>query len=94
MHYPHGPHRSSYWTSFRDGDWKVIYHYFPSKDSEGSRYQLFDLKNDPFEHTNLADKEGVTLKRMMVSLIVALESAKATYPVEKGSGAPVKPLLP
>lgn len=94
MHYPHGPHRSSYWTSFRDGDWKVIYHYFPSKDSEGSRYQLFNLKTDPFEQTNVADKESAVLKRMMQGLITALELHNAVYPVEKGGGTVAKPLLP
>ena len=31
MHYPHAPHRSEYWTSYRDGPWKVIYHYIPSE---------------------------------------------------------------
>jgi len=29
MHYPHAPHRSDYFTTYRDGDWKVIYHYYP-----------------------------------------------------------------
>lgn len=27
MHFPHA-HRSEYWTSWRDGGWKVVYHYF------------------------------------------------------------------
>jgi arylsulfatase A-like enzyme len=95
MHYPHGPHRSSYWTSFRDGDWKVIYHYFPSKDSEGNRYQLFNLKTDPFEQENVADKEGAVLKRMMQGLIAALELHNTVYPVEKGGGGTIaKPVLP
>ncbi len=35
MHYPHGPHRSNYFTTYRDQAWKVIYHYFPSQASEG-----------------------------------------------------------
>lgn len=28
MHYPHAPHRSDYFTSYRAGDWKVIYECF------------------------------------------------------------------
>jgi hypothetical protein len=41
MHYPHSPHRTEYFTVWRDGDWKVIYHYFPTAVSGGSHYQLF-----------------------------------------------------
>ena len=29
MHYPHGPHRSNYFTVWRNGAWKVVYHYTP-----------------------------------------------------------------
>ena len=54
MHYPHAPHRSDYFTMYRDGAWKVIYHYFPSPASEDSHYQLFNLADDPFEQNNLA----------------------------------------
>ncbi|MCH5375534.1 MAG: sulfatase-like hydrolase/transferase, partial [Planctomycetes bacterium] len=54
MHYPHSPHRSDYFTCYRHGDWKVIYHYYPSKASEDAAYQLYNLADDPFESTNLA----------------------------------------
>ncbi len=54
MHFPHSPHRSEYFTVYREGDWKVIYHYFPSPASEDSHYQLFNLATDPFESTNVA----------------------------------------
>ena len=93
MHYPHGPHRSSYFTSWRDGDWKVIYHTFPSNQSKGKRYQLFNLANDPFESQDLADSDRENLRRMMKGLIGALESRDATYPVD-GFGKPLKPLMP
>ncbi|MEJ7640014.1 MAG: hypothetical protein WKF75_19105 [Singulisphaera sp.] len=65
MHYPHSPHRSDYFTVYRDGPWKVIYHYFPSTASEGSHYQLFHLGNDPFEQKNLAPTHPDDLRRMM-----------------------------
>lgn len=93
MHYPHAPHRSEYWTSYRDGGWKVIYHYFPSVASEGSHYQLFNLEADPFEQTNLAASNPAELRRMMAGLIAALEAHQAVYPVDKG-GAPLKPKRP
>jgi arylsulfatase A-like enzyme len=51
MHYPHSPHRTDYFTTFRDGEWKVIYHYFPTEVSGGSHYQLFNLKPTPLSKT-------------------------------------------
>ena len=93
MHYPHSPHRSDYWTSFREGDWKVIYHYFPSEASENSHYQLFNLKDDPFEQQNLAASRPAELRRMMRNLLTALEAHRALYPVD-GEGIPVRPELP
>jgi arylsulfatase A-like enzyme len=94
MHYPHSPHRSDYFTTFRDGDWKVIYHYFPSEVSEGSHYQLFNLKADPSELKNLATTEPAELKRMMQGLIAGLEKQNAVYPVDKETKSPLKPVLP
>ncbi|MEW6307064.1 MAG: sulfatase [Verrucomicrobiota bacterium] len=94
MHYPHAPHRSDYWTSYRDGDWKVIYHYLPSTASENSHYQLFNLKSDPFEQTNLATAQPAELRRMMNNLMAALERHQAVYPVDAQSKAPLKPKLP
>lgn len=95
MHYPHAPHRSDYFTCYRDGDWKVIYHYYPSKGSENSRYQLYHLASDPFESTNLAPTNPEQLKIMMKKLIVAMENHDALYPVDKADGSTaLKPMLP
>jgi arylsulfatase A-like enzyme len=94
MHYPHAPHRTDYFTCFRDGVWKVVYHYFPTEVSGGSHYQLFNLKDDPSEQSDLARTHPAELKRMMQGLINALEAQHAAYPVEKTTGASVKPALP
>lgn len=91
MHYPHAPHRSDYWTSLRQGEWKVIYHYHPK--NKDQPYQLFHLKKDPFEQNDLAAKDPVTLKRMMKTLIDALEQHKAQYPHDK-EGKELRPKLP
>ncbi len=93
MHYPHSPHRSDYFTVYRDGAWKVIYHYFPSAVSEGSHYQLFNLAEDPFEQRNLATKLPDELARMMTSLISALANHDAVYP-RSDDGLELKPELP
>ncbi len=94
MHYPHAPHRTHYFTTYRDGEWKVIYHYFPTEVSGGSHYQLFNLKTDPFEQTDLTKSNPVVLKTMMQGLIAGLEAQHAVYPVEKGTQTSVKPQLP
>jgi arylsulfatase A-like enzyme len=94
MHYPHGPHRSSYFTVYREGPWKVIYHYFPSPASEGSHYQLFHLGDDPFEQQNLATSRSDELARMTKGLIAALQRCDAVYPVAEGGSERVKPKLP
>lgn len=95
MHYPHSPHRTDYFTVFRDGPWKVIYHYFPSVASENSHYQLFNLADDPFESTNLATSKPAELRRMMEGLIAGLERQQAQYPLDKQDGVtPQKPKLP
>ena len=94
MHYPHSPHRTDYFTTYRNGDWKVIYHYFPSEVSENSHYQLFNLKSDPFEQKNLATTEPAALKRLMAGLAAGLEKQGAVYPVEKETKLALKPKLP
>jgi len=95
MHYPHAPHRSDYFTCYRRGDWKVIYHCIPSKASEGSHYQLYNLAEDPFESQNLATASPDQLRRMMQGLIASLEKHNAVYPVDPKDGpTPLKPKLP
>lgn len=42
--------------SVRDGDWKLIQRYTRKPDSYEGLVELFNLKNDPGETTNLADK--------------------------------------
>jgi arylsulfatase A-like enzyme len=94
MHYPHAPHRTHYFTTYREGAWKVIYHYFPTEVSEGGHYQLYNLQDDPFEQKNLAATHPVELKRLMTAMVAKLEAQGAVYPVEKGTATPVKPKLP
>lgn len=94
MHYPHSPHRTAYWTSYRDGAWKVIYHYVPTGVSGNSHYQLFHLAEDPFESNDLATTRPAELRRMMQGLIASLEHHKALYPVDADRVTALKPKLP
>ncbi|MCS6864085.1 MAG: sulfatase [Gemmataceae bacterium] len=95
MHYPHAPHRTDYFTTYREGDWKVIYHYFPSEVSDNSHYELFHLATDPFESKNLAATEPEQLRAMMKGLVAALERQQALYPVDPhDKKTPQKPKIP
>ena len=100
MHYPHGVHRSNYFTTWRDGDWKVIYHTLPNKKTTGGHiqfsdgnYELFNLRDDPFEQTNHAKSNPAKLKEMMQGLITELEQHEAVYPVDD-DGNELRPQLP
>ncbi|MBJ6369389.1 sulfatase-like hydrolase/transferase [Snuella sedimenti] len=75
-HFPHS-HRSSYFTSLVKSDWKIIYHY--QVDSLPN-YQLFNLKEDPFEANDVSDKNPEQLKIMMNVLAGEMKNKKALYP--------------
>ena len=85
-HFPHS-HRSSYFTAFRKGDWKLIYLY-----KGKAKYELYDLQKDPFETKNLAESDPRKLKEMTKAMIARLETEDALYPAE--GEKVLKPLLP
>jgi arylsulfatase A-like enzyme len=100
MHYPHAPHRSNYFTVWRDGDWKVIFHALPKEKTTGGflqfedgQFQLFNLAQDPFEAKDLAGSHPEELERMMRGLIQQLEDHRAAYPVDD-QGEELRPFLP
>ena len=90
MHFPH-QHRDSYFTTYRHGDWKVVYNYH----AQGAkRYELYNLKKDLAEQQNLASKNPEMLKEMMRRLNSSLEEHQAQYPLSKKGKKPKAPALP
>ena len=85
-HFPHS-HRSSNFTSYRKGDWKLIYRY-----KGKAKYELYDLENDPYEKSNLAESEPRKLKKITQAMIARLEKEDALYPVDGENE--LKPDLP
>ncbi|MFO0939231.1 MAG: sulfatase [Pirellulales bacterium] len=91
MHYPHAPHRSDYFTVWRNGDWKLVYHYLP-KEAQAGHVQLFNLKSDPFEQTDLAKSQPAEVARLTAEMIEQLKRQSALMPEDK-SGQPIWPKL-
>lgn len=96
--YQHFPHRHTYanfYSSYREGDWKVIYNYMDQyahtdlysgngyKTAGRFPWQLFNLKDDIGESNDLAQDaaQKERLMRMARSLIRELSRADAQYPV-------------
>lgn len=84
-HFPH-EHRSSYYTSYVNAGWKLIYHY-PVPDKGRRRqnplpktYELFNLKDDPFEKNDLADSHPEKVQTMLTALRKDLAAKNALYP--------------
>lgn len=87
-HFPH-EHRSSYFTSLVKDNWKIIYHY----QVEGKpRYELFDLKDDPYETNDLAKENPKKLKKTMRVLENQIKAKNGLYPEKNGK--PLKPIDP
>ena len=85
-HFPHS-HRSSYFTSFRKGDWKLIYRYLTNEGKRKSKkplpkYELYNLKNDPYETKNLALGNSQKTNQMIRLMSRQLEKEKALFPVK------------
>ena len=85
-HFPHA-HRSSYFTSYVNDGWKVIYHYpLPGRGNKAQgkelspKYELFNLKVDPFEKKDLSTSHPEKLQTIMTAMIKDLEAKKALYP--------------
>ncbi|MEO0447950.1 MAG: sulfatase-like hydrolase/transferase, partial [Verrucomicrobiota bacterium] len=95
-HFPHS-HRSSYFTSYRQGDWKLIYRYREGRKRNGREplptYELYNLRTDPYETSNLAENESVRLSSLMTAMVSRLEAENAQFP-EDEDGRPLLPLIP
>lgn len=90
MHFPH-EHRGNYFTIYRSGDWKVIYYYHPEA-PETASVALYNLKDDPEERDNVAEREPARRQKMLREMIAQLKKEGALYPVDK-NGKEVLPRI-
>ncbi len=93
MHFPHA-HRTSYFTVYRKGDWKIVYHYRRAKKDKWKRYELFNLAKDRDESDNLAQSNRSKLREMMKGMMGALERTGAQYPLADDKKRRLRPVMP
>ena len=82
MHFPHGEHRANYFTTYRKGDWKLIYYYNPETTGKPS-WKLYNLKDDPFETSDLAKSHPEKAVSLIQKMNERLSEEKALYPINK-----------
>ena len=85
-HFPHR-HRNTLFSTYRQEDWKIIYNYAPET------WELYNLKDDPFEKTNVVGERPEIALMLAKKMVKALDSQEASYPVSVDSGKAVKPNL-
>ncbi len=75
-HFPHYRGRITPYSIIRQGDWKLLKWY------EGPRYELYNLKDDLSEKTDLANEKKDLVKRLDQVLVKHLHSVGAAIPRE------------
>ncbi len=89
IHFPHC-HHGSYFTTYREDDWKLIYYYNPEH-PERPDCALYNLKADPFEKQDISAKNPKKTSEMIDRMIHKLTEEGAQYPVDF-EGQTVRPV--
>lgn len=88
MHFPHN-HRGSYFTVYREEDWKLVYYYNPEH-SERPDCILFNLKNDPYEHQEVSVQNPEKTLYMLNRMKARMDKEGALYPINfEGQEIPI-----
>ena len=80
MHFPHN-HRGSYFTVYREGDWKLVYYYNPEH-PERPDCILYNLKDDPEERAEVSEKYPQKTLELLGKMEQTLTRQGAQYPVD------------
>ena len=91
IHFPH-EHRGNYFTTYRKGDWKLIYYYNPDKDGVPS-YKLYNLADDPYEKNDVASENSNKVRKLCKLMVKRLELEGAQYPIGKDDKSLI-PVIP
>lgn len=80
IHYPHD-HRSQYFTTLRQGPWKLIHSHAPRS------FELYHLERDIPESNNLAEAEPERVRTMATRMLKIIEASGGQWPVLKEDGS-------
>jgi hypothetical protein len=80
-------------TSVRLGDYKLIRFYWAGENAKSHYYELYDLKQDPFEAVNLAGYMPEKVKELDALITQHLEETAALVPIQNRefTGNPLTP---
>ena len=87
-HFPH-QHRGSYFTTWRNGPWKLVYYYNPDH-PDYPQCTLFNLEKDPSESRDVIREHPDVARILLREMIDRLAREHAAYPVDF-EGKPVLP---
>lgn len=87
LHFPHGRHNNTLFTTWTDGDWKLIYQY-AERD-----WQLVNTAFDIGEKNNLVNEKPDLALAMAKGMIAVLDKRQVQYPIDRKTGQPLKPDL-
>lgn len=79
-HFPH-QHRGSYYTTYRNGPWKLIYYYNPDH-PETPQSVLYKLDEDPYERNDVSERYPQVKGRLLQEMTARLKAEHAAYPVD------------
>jgi len=87
-HYPHvwGPNGPGIWpfTAVRVGDWKLVYVH------ADRRFELFNIREDIGEKTNLADKRPDKVRELAAVLDAYIRRVDGQLSIDKETGKPIE----
>ena len=83
-HYPHIYDINDPYSVIRKGNWKLIWHY------ADQRAELFNLKEDIGEMTDLIEKEPAKAEALRKELREYLQSVNASIPLSKSTNEPLE----
>lgn len=87
VHFPHGRHNDTMFSSIVFGDYKIIYRY------QERSWQFINLAHDPYEQENGIDRQPQIALQTAERLVNRLEQRGANFPRNAATDLPVKPDL-
>lgn len=75
-HFPHGRHNNTLFTTYRQGDWKVIYNY------AGETWELYNLATDLGETKNLVNQQPQKALELANAMLAELKGQGAQFPID------------